>query len=235
MLNDFSNRTKIVRAAMELAEAQGWNELSLAAIAERAGVNLADLRREFDCKSSILQAFQREVDSAVLEKVGAPDMAQSPKDRLLDALMTRFEVMAPYRPALRRIVKDLGVRPGEAGQLLPSALAAQSWMMEAAGISSTGPMGRMKVAGLTGVYGYVLRYWLDDDSPGYEKTMALLDRKLTKGDQALSRVSSACGCVAKMLCCCAPGKRRKGEGTETPPPPPPSSASPDMNGAPSGY
>jgi AcrR family transcriptional regulator len=233
MLNDFSNRTKIVRAALELAEAKGWNDLSLAEIAQRAGVSLADLRREFDCKSSILQAFQREVDGAVLDEMGPPDMGQSPKDRLLDVMMTRFEIMTPYRNALRRIVKDLGTRPDEAGQLLPSALAAQSWMMEAAGISSTGPMGRMKVAGLTGVYGYVLRYWLDDESPGFEKTMAMLDRKLTKGDEALSRVSSACGCMTKMLCCWVPGKRRK-DSADTPPPPPPS-ASPDMNGAQDGY
>ncbi|ODA66935.1 Bacterial regulatory protein, tetR family [Methyloligella halotolerans] len=235
MLNDFSNRTKIVRAAMELAESEGWNALSLNQIAERAGVSLADLRREFDSKSDILRVFQREVDGAVLEKMGAPDMTQPAKDRLLDAIMTRFEVMAPFRPGLRRIVKDLGARPGEAGQLLPSALAAQSWMMEAAGIPSTGPVGRMKVAGLTGVYGYVLRYWLEDESPGYEKTMALLDRKLTNGDRALSRVSAACGCVSKMLCRCAPDKKRNEEESAAPPPPPPSSASPDMNGASNGY
>ncbi|MFD0986689.1 TetR family transcriptional regulator [Methyloligella solikamskensis] len=234
MLNDFSNRTKIVRAAMELAETEGWNAVSLHQIAERSGLSLADLRREFDSKSDILRAFQREVDSAVLDKMGAPDLDQPAKDRLLDAIMTRFEVMAPYRGALRRIMKDLGTRPGEAGQLLPSALAAQSWMMEAAGISSTGPVGRVKVAGLTGVYGYALRYWLEDESPGYEKTMALLDRKLTKGDEALSRMSSACGCVSKMICCWVPGKKRKDE-ESAPPPPPPSSASPDMNGAPSGY
>ncbi|XSG81289.1 MAG: TetR family transcriptional regulator [Methyloligella sp. ZOD6] len=235
MLNDFSTRTKVVRAALELAEHQGWNALSMAEVAARAGVSLADLRKEFDTKSDILRAFQREVDSAVLEKMGAPDREQPAKDRLLDAIMTRFEVMAPYRDALRRIVKDLGTRPSEAGQLLPSALAAQSWMLEGAGISATGPMGRMRIAGLTGVYGYVLRYWLDDDSPGFEKTMALLDRKLTKGDEALSKFTSVCGCVTRVLCCCVPGKSRKKDADRESAAPSPSSVSPGMSEAPSGY
>lgn len=235
MLNDFSNRSKIVRAAMELAETEGWNRLSLRQIAERAGLSLADIRQEFACKNDILRAFQREVDRAVLARMGVPDLSQPPKDRLLDAMMTRFEVLAPYRPALRRIVRDLGCRPGEAGQLLPSSMAAQSWMMEAAGISSSGPMGQMKVAGLTGIYGYVLRYWLEDESPGFEKTMALLDRKLTKGEKALHRVSSACECMTRFACCCVPGRTRKREEGAAPPSPPPSGASPEMGGAPSGY
>ncbi len=66
MFDDFSRRSKAVRAALELAKERGWNATSLADIAQRAGLGLADLRREFACKADILKAFQAEVDAEVL-------------------------------------------------------------------------------------------------------------------------------------------------------------------------
>ena len=64
---------------------------------------------------------------------------QSPRDRVFDMVMTRFEVMAPYKPALRRISADLCCHPAEAAQLLPSSLASQYWMLAGAGAKLDGP------------------------------------------------------------------------------------------------
>src|ERR1700746_2464461 len=103
MFDDFSKRSKAVRAAFDLAEKRGWRDLTLLDIAQAAGVSLSDLRREFTSKNDIIRAFQQEVDAEVLAKTkGAPE-AQSPRERLFDIVMTRFELMAPYKQALKRI------------------------------------------------------------------------------------------------------------------------------------
>ena len=150
MLDDFSRRSKAVRAALRLAETRGWNATSLIDIAQAASLGLADLRREFTCKSDVLKAFQAEVDAEVLAKTRPAAPEQPARDRLFDIVMTRFEVMAPYKPALKRIAADLRCRPGEAAGLLCSGLASQYWMLAGAGAKLDGASGALRVTGPCG-------------------------------------------------------------------------------------
>ena len=113
----------------------------------RSGVSLADLRREFTCKTDILRAFQAEIDAEVLAKSKPATPEQSPRDRVFDMVMTRFEAMTPYKPALRRISAALCCHPAEAAQLIPSSLAAQYWMLAGAGAKLDGPGAGLRVAG----------------------------------------------------------------------------------------
>ena len=69
MFDDFSKRSKAVRAAFDLAKERSWGDITLADIALASGLELADLRREFSCKSDIVRAFQKEVDAEVLAKL----------------------------------------------------------------------------------------------------------------------------------------------------------------------
>ena len=107
MLEGTTNRDRIISAALRLAETRGWRYLSLGEIAGEAGVPLGEFRKEFQSKGQILAAFSRAADMAVIEKFPAPgpDVA---RDRLFDVLLTRFEVMQPYKAAIRRIREDVG-------------------------------------------------------------------------------------------------------------------------------
>ena len=78
MFDDFSKRSKAVRAAFDLAKERGWGDISLADIAQAANLSLADLRREFSCKSDIIRAFQKEVDAEVLARARPAGEAQTP-------------------------------------------------------------------------------------------------------------------------------------------------------------
>ncbi|MGV1015265.1 MAG: TetR/AcrR family transcriptional regulator, partial [Methyloceanibacter sp.] len=187
MFDDFSKRAKVVRAALALAQQRKWGEISLADIAQTAGLSLSDLRHEFSCKSDILRAFQAEVDAEVLSKSKAIRSEQSPRDRVFDVIMTRFEVLAPYKPALKRISDYLCCHPGEGALMACSTLASQYWMLAGAGIKLDGPGAALRVAGLTAIYGKVFQIWLDDPSPSLDKTMAALDRRLSNGEQWLKR------------------------------------------------
>ena len=118
----------------------------------RSSVSLADLRREFTCKTDILRAFQAEIDAEVLAKSKPATPEQSPRDRVFDMVMTRFEAMTPYKPALRRISAALCCHPAEAAQLIPSSLASQYWMLAGAGAKLDGPGAGLRVAGLASIY-----------------------------------------------------------------------------------
>lgn len=212
MFDDFSKRAKTVRAAMALAQQRKWGDITLTDIAQAAGLSLADLRQEFSYKSDILRAFQAEVDAEVLTKVKAAPAGQNPRDRVFDVIMTRFEVLAPYKPALKRISDYLCCHPGEGALLACSTLTSQYWMLIGAGIKLDGLSAALRVAGLAGIYAKVFQIWLDDPSPSLDKTMAALDRRLSTGEQWLERAESVCESLCRLACAIVPRGWRKSSG-----------------------
>ena len=226
MFDDFSRRSKAVRTAFELAKERGWGDIGLSDIAQAANLSLADLRREFSCKSDIIRAFQKEVDAEVLARARLATEAQSPRDRLFDVIMTRFEAMQPYKPALRRISSYLCCRPGEAAPLLCGSLASQYWMLAGSGAKLAGPGGALRVAGLAALYGKVFQVWLDDPSPSLDKTMAALDKRLARGERVLSAVEQACQDACHLACAFMPRGWRRGDRTEASPQSPGPASSP---------
>jgi hypothetical protein len=126
--------------------------------------------------------------------------------------MTRFDVLAPYRAALRSIAASGGTN----ARLAPAFLASQHWMLEAAGIATDGVRGALRTAGLAFVYASVFRVWLSDDDPGLARTMAALDRRLRRGERTLrtaEQLSRAAGGLFAAFPGCRGTTRRASEET----------------------
>ncbi|ODS00187.1 hypothetical protein AUC68_03530 [Methyloceanibacter methanicus] len=174
-------------------------DVGLSDIAKEANLTLADLRREFVCKNEILRAFQAEVDAQVLARLkpGGPD--DSVRDQVFESLMTRFEVMAPHKEALKRIAAYLRCRPGEAALFVCSRLVTQYWTLAGTGAKLDGPAALVRVAGLSAVYGKAFSVWLEDDSPSLDKTMATLDRGLTNGERGMQSLEKVCETVCGVV------------------------------------
>jgi len=111
-------------------------------------------------------------------------------------MMRRFDALAPYRDALKRMVPALRRDPLALGALNGLALNSQRYMLESAGVDTEGPLGSVKLQGAVLVFARVLDTWLDDEDPGFAKTMAALDRELTRGGRILGGLSDACRLTA---------------------------------------
>lgn len=227
VIDQTSAKGRFIAAALALAAERPWDKVSLRDIAERAGGNLVDLRREFASKGDILAAFTRSVDDAVLASAPPRLPSQTARDALFDVIMARFDALAPYRAALHSIGRAGVVDLAHARGLMTS----QAWMLAAAGIANDGPAGAAKAAGLGSLYGSVFRTWIDDDDPGLARTMAVLDRRLRRGERtcdAIGSVRDSLGKIGAVIC----GRRSSrpkaatataGSGASQPPPaaPPP--------------
>lgn len=200
MLDLATPRGKIIGAALRLAASDGWSGLSLDRIATEAGVNLADFRHEFRSKAEILAAFTRAVDDEVLRRTGPAEPGSGTRDRLFDVLMTRFEVMAPYRDSLKRIKDDLYFRPAEGAVQLCALACSQYWMLAAAGIEPDSARSAIGVPGLLSVYARTFDIWLDDADPGLAKTMAALDSRLRQGERFMQRLDEIRGAAERFAC-----------------------------------
>jgi AcrR family transcriptional regulator len=175
-------RTSIIDALLALAAEASWETISLADLAARAGVSLAQLRSAYDGRLAVIADFARRTDQAVLAGIDA-DMAGEPaRERLFDVLFARLEALAPNRQAVRNLGEAARRDPLLALELNRIVTTSMGWMLTGAGISATGPGGLVRAQGLALVWARVLRTWLDDDDPGLARTMAALDRRLRQGE-----------------------------------------------------
>ena len=220
MLNEMTLNGRIVAAALRLAAERPWADVTMRDIAEAAGTGLVDMRREFPTKGAIIAAFMRAADDAVLARSPKPAVDQPARDRIFDVIMTRFDVLAPYKAGLKSIADN---HPMDSS-VLKKAWASQAWMLHAAGVPTDGPLGSMRVMGLGSVYASVASTWLEDSDPGLARTMAALDRRLKRGEETMRVATGVCDSVNDVF----GSLRRRFSGKEKPaepqaPPPPPAS------------
>ena len=139
-----TDRDKAINALMSLLADHSFEQVGLAEVAGRAGIKLSQLRAEFGSTLAILAAHIKEIDRVVLAG-GDSDMAEEPaRERLFDVLMRRLEALAPYRDAVRSIMRSARRNPGLAFALNAMAVRSQRWMLEAAGIGTAGPRGALR-------------------------------------------------------------------------------------------
>jgi len=212
MIDTTTPKGRILAAALALAAERSWRDISLADIAEKADVPLVDLKASFDSKAEMLAAFSGLVDDEMLRRAPrrAPD--QSTRDALFEVIMSRFDALGPYRVALKSIA---GSGFADIAHLR-AVMNAQHWMLAAAGVNTDGPVGVARAAGLATVYASVFRTWLDDEDPGFARTMAALDRRLRRGESALTRMDEVCSGAHRLASAILPGIF----GRRTTPPPP---------------
>ena len=179
---------KIIEAALTLAATRGWHDLSLSDIATAAKVPLPQLAQLFPTKAAILAAWSRGLDGSVLALAEAEDLGgEGARDRLFDVLMMRFDEMAGAKPALINIARDLRRDPVALMALVSPALQSLGWMLEAAGIDSSGWRGVLRVRGLGVIWARVFWVWLGDGGD-QAKTMSELDRRLRQAEDLLAAV-----------------------------------------------
>lgn len=173
-------KDRILDAALDLAASQGWREVTLSAVAREAGLSLSALRERVEDKADILSLLGRRIDRRALEAAGGPDLSMPVRDRLFDILMERFDALNEYRSAVVSILESFKRDPKQAVIGCPHLARSMCWMLEAAGESTQGVKGALKVAGLTAVYIRALRVWRTDESPDLSRTMAALDKDLAR-------------------------------------------------------
>jgi AcrR family transcriptional regulator len=169
---------RVAAAAVDLAGARGWRRLTLGDIALEAGVTLAELSRHYSCKPEILDGFERMIDQRMLAGATGEPSDDTPRDRVFDIVMSRFDALLPHRDGVSRIARELPFDHASGVVLALALPRSAAWMLAGAGLKLDGPLTPLRVAAITGLYLSIFRVWLDDRSEDMSKTMAALDRKL---------------------------------------------------------
>ena len=182
-------RGAVIDAALKLASKRDWENVTLADIAKAAGISLAALSQMFECREDILAAYARRVDTDVLDSFDGSGEGPAGRDQLFDIMMERFERLNNDRAALLSILASAKTDPKQWVIALPQTAKSMAWMLEASGMDTLGWKGAARVAGLSAVYLWTMRAWLQDDSPDLGKTMATLDKALGRAESIANTVN----------------------------------------------
>ena len=198
-----SNRDKAIHAFLALLAERRFEDIGLAEVAGRAGLKLSQLRADFGSTLAIYAAHVKQIDEAVLDGTDSDTSEEPHRDRLFDVLMRRIETLTPHKEAVRSILSSARRNPGLAFALNGIALRSQKWMLEAAGISASGPRGMLRAQGAALLFARVGGVWLDEDE-GVDRTMAALDRGLASAERWDGFLGDLCA-----IPCALRGSRRR--------------------------
>lgn len=169
----------ILTAALPDVAFDGWTESTLLRATAAAGYPPSMAMRAFPGGALDLLDFHiREADRKMLDALAQHDLtALKVRERVALAIRLRLEAETGNREAIRKALTAMAL-PHRAPAALRQLHRTVDAIWYAIGDTSTDFSWYSKRALLAGVYSTTLLFWLDDRSPGQEKTWAFLDRRI---------------------------------------------------------
>ena len=133
----------------------------------------------------ILHQLARLDRQATLESLAdIEDAGEVPvRDKIMEALMHRFEVYAPYRAQMIKLEAAARRDPVLGLRLVESLLQATRMLLWMAGDDLVGFRGETRVRGVAGLAMVVARVWRIDDTPDLSITLKEIDKRLATAEE----------------------------------------------------
>ena len=181
MTDRTDERDALLLAALPHVAFDGWTGQALRRGAEAAGFGPEDIATAFPGGvAEVADHFHDWADRAMvarLDEAGSAYAELRVRDRITEAVLTRLDLLLPYRDAVRRDLSRRSLRPVSRRGLRQLYRTVDA-MWRAAGDSSTDFNFYTKRGLLAGVYASTLLVWLDDRSEEQEITRAFLERRI---------------------------------------------------------
>ena len=177
---------KLADAAWTMLADQAPRAIHIDDVADAAGVAPTAARTVAGSMTAlILHKLQRLDRQAALETLAdIEDAGAVPvRDKIVEALMHRFEVYAPYRRQVAQLNAAAQRDPALGLRLLDSLVQAMRMLLRMAGDDLAGWQGEARVRGVAAVAMVVARTWQDDETPDLATTMKDIDRRLETAEE----------------------------------------------------
>ena len=178
-----NKKEKLIILGFKLIEKKGWKYFSLKSLAKENKSDLESIKIFFKNKSQFLESFSEMIDNKVLANIDKDEFNKnSIKDNLFELIMLRFENLNHYKTGLKILLSDLKKSPVELKKIMKKVLDSMDLFLEIANVKNNYLMDFIKVNIIFIIYSYVFNVWLDDQSSEMSKTMAELDKWLSKAE-----------------------------------------------------
>lgn len=182
---------KGIKAALDLAASRSWESLTLNDIALAAGLELGDFHGVAG-KQTLSDAVLGWLDKAMSAEGIDPNA--TPRERLFDVIMLRFEAMEPYREGLKSLFRWQERHPIQLAKRLPARKASADWALVSAGLDGEGDLPfDVRSIGIGWAIGQAERAWEKETDPTFTRTMAALDKALRQLDDRAEMIARFTG------------------------------------------
>lgn len=185
-LNDLAARA--VGAALDLAAAEGWDQVRLHRIAQRLDVSLVEIGSRFRDVDAIANAWFAQARLAMLAVPGAALEGLGADRRLALVLERWLDFLAPHRAVAREVLLTK-LYPGHPQHWVPLIFDLSRLvhdLLDAARVPGRGRVRQLQEVGMTAIVLATLAHWLRDDTPGQAATRERLARRLAAGGRLLT-------------------------------------------------
>ncbi len=174
-------RNKAALTLLDLLLTYNWHECTLALIAEKAKVSKEALCCEFKKTADIIPAIVNIIDDKLDEALQKQENNEILIDALFDSLMTRFEIMQPYRNSIIKLAHIARQTPDCALAFYQAhkVTIKRVWSFIHKN-DATITCDTLKMHTLLLIYHYSFLAWERDQSHDLSATMTALDHGLKK-------------------------------------------------------
>lgn len=181
---------RVVEAALVLAGEVGWEQVRLSTLADRAGLELAEVGRRFRDVDAVANAWFARARLAMLA-LPAAELAGKPADeRIALAFEAWLDALAPQRRVVAEILRHK-LYPSHPHHWVPLVFDLSRLVHDLLDLARVPGACRLRQAqeiGLTAITLATLAHWLRDDSPGQERSKRALRRRLARAGRIATRL-----------------------------------------------
>jgi len=191
-------RALILETALEMFRERGYDDTTMRAVAEKAGVSLGNAYYYFSSKEYLIQAFyQRMHDSHIEVALPALEHDKTLKARLLTVMRTKIDTMKPYHQFAGVLFKTaanpnspLNPFGDEADPVRDQAIQLFDKVLE--GSTRRIPKDlRAELPYLLWVYSMgIVLFWIHDSSPKHRRTYRLINSTVELLDRLIHLASN---------------------------------------------
>ena len=188
----------ILETALEIFRERGYEETTMRAIAEKAGVSLGNAYYYFHSKEYLIQAFyQRTHDAHLAASVPALENVNTLKARLLVVMRLKIDTLKPYHQFAGVLFKTAAHPQSPLNPFAEESdpvrqASIQLFESVVAGSQARIPKDlRAELPYLLWVYHMgIILFWIHDPSPRHRRTYRLIDHTVELLDKLISLASN---------------------------------------------
>ena len=168
----------------------GWQSVDLEKLSHEFDFGVLDATGGIRNKIDLLVAFSAFIDTTVDQSIDADlkDDQIPVRERLLEALLIRFEALAPYKAGVIKLMKTFPHNPSFVVIGSKSLKLSMEATLAAVGLEARGIQGAIRVKGLCMIFMSGVCTWSKDNSEDLSATTRILDERLKQTENIISNL-----------------------------------------------
>lgn len=186
-MNKINQKDQIYKKIMEKIASEGWQMLDFESLSKEFDFDVLTKNGGVTNKMDLLVSFSEFVDASVKQLFDddLKDGEISVRERLLEALLIRFDVLAPYKVGIVELMKTFPNSPNFVFTGANSLRLSMEATLAAIGLESNGISRVIRVKGLSMVFLSAICTWSRDDSEDLSATTRVLDKRLKNVEELM--------------------------------------------------